>query len=122
MKKAILASRFDLPFYLRLPSKGFFTWDPECGVAAVYPRQRIGEESFSKSCKFVNAERLLDSSCPPIDDPSQHKVLMTCNTKAYGEVPTLHIDTGPTGGYSELRAYSEVTIFIIIPRGHDPFS
>ena len=30
MKKAILASRFDLPFYLRLPSKGFFTWDPEC--------------------------------------------------------------------------------------------
>jgi len=57
-----------------------------------------------------------------MDAPSQpeYEYLMTCNTKAYGEVPTLHIDTGPTGGFSERRAYSEVIVFTVIPGGPDP--
>ena len=64
MKKVVLASRFDLPFYFRLPSKGFFTRDPQCGVAATCLEQHIGEVSFSKSGKFLNAKRLLDLSYP----------------------------------------------------------
>jgi hypothetical protein len=47
---------------------------------------------------------------------------MTCKTRGYGDVPTLHIDTGSKGGFSELRAYSELTVFIVIEKDHDPFS
>jgi len=39
---------------------------------------------------------------------------MTCVSEKYGEVPTLHIDTGRTGGFSELRPYTEVAVFIVV--------
>lgn len=113
MEKKVLASKFDLPFYLRLPSSAFFTWDPEFDVAAILPCQRIGEVSFSKSCVLIKPECLLDSICPPIENSSGEKVLMTCKTKDYREIPTLHINTGSTGGFSELRPYTEIVIFII---------
>ncbi|MBI1735806.1 MAG: hypothetical protein HYR51_11590 [Candidatus Rokubacteria bacterium] len=40
MSAAILASRFDLPFYLRLPSSVLLTWDPEDAAAADEYEQR----------------------------------------------------------------------------------
>jgi hypothetical protein len=123
MFTSVLSARFDIPFYLRLPSSAFFTWDPEYGTAAIYPRQHLGEITFSKdSSKFVSAKKLLDSPSQPIEGLFYPEILMTCKTKGFGEVPTLHIDTGPTGGFSELRAYSELSVFIAIEKDHDPFS
>jgi hypothetical protein len=123
MFTSVLSARFDIPFYFRLPSSAFFTWDPEYGTAAIYPKQHLGEITFSKeSSKFVSAKKLLDSTSKPIEGLFYPKILMTCETKGFGEVPTLHIDTGPTGGFSELRAYSELSVFIVIEKDHDPFS
>jgi len=122
MKKKVLACRFDLPFYLRLPSSAFTTWDPEYGVAAFYPVQRMGHVSFSKSCIFQGAEKLLDSISPNIQRPPEYKYKMTCPTKAHVEVPTLSIDSGQEGGFSELRAYTEITIFIVISEFNNKIS
>lgn len=123
MFASVLSARFDIPFYLRLPSLAFFTWDPEYGTAAIYPRQHLGEIIFSKvSLKFKNAKKLLDSPSQPTEGLFYPEFLMTCETKGFGEVPTLHIDTGQTGGFTELRAYSELTVFIAIEKDHDPFS
>lgn len=113
MKKTVLKSLFDLPFYLRLPSSLFFTWDPEWGIAAILPCQHIGEVSFSKVCSLINSKRLLDSISDSVNNPSDQKIKMTCMTKDYGEIPTLHIDTGASGGFTELRAYTEVIVFVI---------
>lgn len=121
MKKTVLASRFDLPFYFRLPSIGYFTWDPECDVALIHPQQRAGEVSFSKSCRFVNAKKLLDSTCPPVKGPSQYEYLLECETEDHDKISTLYINTRPTGGFSEFRAYTEITIFIVIEGNQDPF-
>jgi len=115
MSAAILASRFDLPFYLRLPSSVFLTWDPEDAVAALLPRQRLGQVSFSRTTGLVPETRLLDSPGPAPHTPPAHKVLMTCQTKDYGEVPTLHIDTSQAGGFAELRPYTEATVFVTLP-------
>jgi hypothetical protein len=111
MSDAVLASRFDLPFYLRLPSSVFLTWDPEEIAAGLLPRQRLGQVSFSKTTALVQEARLLDAPCQAPYQPPAHKVMMTCVTKDYGELPTLHIDTSQAGGFSELRPYSEVTVF-----------
>ena len=122
MNDVVLAVRFDLPFYLRLPTNGFFTWDPECATAAIYPRQNIGEVSFAKTSTLINPNQLLDSPSPPIEGPINHTVVMTSESKAFGKIPTLRINTASAGGYSELRAYTEVTIFIVIRAGRDPLS
>jgi hypothetical protein len=113
MAKSILASRLDLPFYFRLPSSAFLTWDPDYGVAAILPCQHFGQVSFSRKASLFKADQLLDSPYAGLTNPSNEKVMMTCETKKHGEIATLHIDTGPTGGFSELRAYTEVIIFII---------
>jgi hypothetical protein len=112
MNTVVLASRFDLPFYLRLPGSVFLTWDPEDIAAAILPRQRLGQVSFSKTTNLVPEATLLDAPSPPAFDTPAHKVLMACETKGYGEVPTLHIDTSQAGGYAELRPYTEVTVFL----------
>jgi hypothetical protein len=39
---------------------------------------------------------------------------MKCQTKEYGELPTLHIDTGQGGGFAELRPYTEATVFVVV--------
>lgn len=39
---------------------------------------------------------------------------MTCETAEYGEIPTLEVAISPRGGFRELRAYSEVTVFLVI--------
>jgi len=44
---------------------------------------------------------------------------MTCVTKKHGEIATLHIDTASTGGFTELRAYTEVVVFIIVDEETD---
>lgn len=114
MSTAVLASRFDLPFYLRLPSSVFLTWDPEDVAAGLMPRQRLGEVSFSKITGLVPETRLLDSPAQAPYQPPARKVLMTCETRDYGELPTLHIDTSEAGGFTELRPYTEVTVFLVM--------
>jgi len=114
MNAVVLASRFDLPFYLRLSSGVFLTWDPENIAAAVLPRQRLGQVSFSKTTGLVPEAKLLDAPSPPPYDTPAHKVLMTCETKGYGEVSTLHIDTSQAGGFAELRPYTEMTVFLVV--------
>lgn len=114
MNAVILGSRFDLPFYLRLPGAVFLTWDPENIAAAVLTRQRLGQVSFSKTTSLVSAEKLLDApSAPPYETPAR-KMLMICETKGYGKVPTLHIDSSQEGGFVELRPYTEVTVFTAV--------
>jgi|GEM_PF-6234201 len=114
MIAVVLASRFDLPFYLRLPGGIILTWDPEDIAAAILPRQRLGQVSFSKTTSLVPEANLLDApAAPPYETPA-HRVLMTCQTKGYGEVPTLHIDTSQAGGFTELRPYTEVTVFLAV--------
>jgi len=119
MEKRILATRFDLPFYLRLPPSGFFTWDPEFTIAAILPCPNVGQVSFSKSTTLIDPAQLLNQTCAPRENTSDHKVLMTCQTEDYGEVPTLHIDNAATGGFSELRTYTEVNIFIVTTESDD---
>jgi hypothetical protein len=114
MNKIVLASTLDLPFYFRLPSIGFFTWDPDCDVAIIHPKQRAGEVSFSKTCKFVDAQKLLDAPCSHLEGPTNYEYLLKCEGENGIEISTLHINTKPTGGFTEFRAYSEVTIFIIV--------
>lgn len=116
MSAGVLSSRFDLPFYLRLPSKVFFTWDPEATVAAVLPRQRLGEVSFSRATTLVKDEELLDSPSPPPYMPPGHDVVMKCVVPSIGrEISTLSIDTTHTGGFTELRPYTEITMFVVLP-------
>ena len=114
MNTVILASRFDLPFYLRLPSSIFLTWDPESSAAAVLPRQRLGHVAFSRTTDLVPESTLLDAPSPSPYSAPAHEVLMTCQTNGYGEVPTLRIDTSPTGGFTELRPYTEITVFVAV--------
>ena len=114
MAKFILASRLDLPFYFQLPSSAFLTWDRDYGVAAILPCQHFGQVSFSRKATLFNADQLLDSPYAGLASPSNEKVMMTCETKNHGEIATLRIDTSPAGGFSELRAHTEVVIFIIV--------
>ncbi len=114
MSAAVLSSRLDLPFYLRLPSKVFATWDPEGGVAAVFPRQRLGQAGFARTTRLVPESALLDSPSPPPYLPPGDVVFMTCVVPTIGEIPTLSIDTTLDGGYAELRPYTEATVFIAL--------
>lgn len=115
MTAAVLSSRFDLPFYLRLPSLVFPAWDPAGGAASVHPRQRLGQASFSRTTRLVAEDRVLDSPSPPPYLPPGHDVVMTCVSTTLGEIPTLSIDTTLNGGYAELRPYSEATVFVTLP-------
>lgn len=114
MSAAVLSSRLDLPFYLRLPSKVFATWDPEAGVAAVLPRQRLGQAGFTRTTRLVPEATLLDAPSPPPYLPPGHDVVMTCVVPTVGEIPTLSIDTTLDGGYAELRSYTEITVFLAL--------
>jgi len=116
MTPAVLSSRLDLPFYLRLPHMVFPTWDPEDGAAAILPRQRLGQAGFSRSTRLVEESRVLDSPSPPPYLPPGHDVVMTCVSDELGEVPTLSFDTTQNGGYAELRPYTEATVFVTLPR------
>ncbi len=120
MPYAILACRMDLPFYLRLPSEGFLTWDPEQEAALLLPYQRLGEVSFSRTTSFRNVARLLDSPGPAVTGPVEYRYCMTCSTQEYGEVPTLRIEVLHNGGFSELRAYSEIAVFLTIREDEAP--
>jgi hypothetical protein len=121
INKSILSVRFDLPFYLRLPSAFFFTWDPEFDTALILLQQCAGEVSFSKSSSLMAPERILDSPGSSAID-SDYKYVMTCITEDYGELPTLRIDAGPQGGFTEFRTFTEIVIYIVIPDNNDPFS
>lgn len=116
--------RLDLPFYLRLPSEIVLTWDPKFGVAAILPMQRFGEVAFSRSIsrfdlgERLDPRRLLDSLAPPVDGPGRYNYTLTsASSKTGEEVPTLHIDTGPDGGFAELRGYTEIAVFVVVEQG-----
>lgn len=113
MSGGILACRTDLPFYLRLPSSGIFTWDPNKGTAAIVPLQRLGDTQFLKPTQFANVHRLLDSPSAETEGPAEYTHVMTCETVEYDEIPTLEVAISPRGGFRELRAYSEVTVFLV---------
>lgn len=108
----LYASRFDLPFYLRLPSSVFLTWDPNDSIAAVLPRQRLGEVSFSRTTSLVQEATLLDAPAPPPYGAPAHLVVMTCETRDGRTVPTLRVDTSVAGGCAEVRPYTEITVFV----------
>lgn len=78
------------------------------------PCQRLGEVSFSKTTGLIPDTHLLDSPSVSACEPPAHRVVMTCQTHEYGEVPTLRIDTGQTGGFGELRPYTEMTVFVVL--------
>ena len=120
MIEAILSSRFDLPFYLRLPSAVFITWDPDEGVAAILPRQRLGQAGFSRTTQLVPESTLLDSPSPPPYLPPGHGFMMTCDSPTLGEIPTLSVDTTLDGGYAELRPYTEATVFVALSAAPAP--
>src|SRR5438034_8412765 len=119
MISELYASLFDLPFYLRLPSSLFLTWDPHDSLAGILPRQRLGEVSFSRTTTLVQESTLLDAQAPHPYDAPRHLVVMTCETRDGRTVPTLRVDTGAAGGCAEVRAYTEITLFVsdAVPRG-----
>ena len=129
----VLAAVMDLPFYLRLPSQGFMTWDPEFGVAAIQPRQNMGQVSFSKTCDLgakdklepghhIKPQSLLDSPGSPPEGMGYYQWMVTSilGNDNGPDVPTLRLSNG--GGFSELRPYTEITVFTVVTDESTPIS
>lgn len=112
--KKIVASRFSIPFYLRLPTGFLLGWEPEAGVCAILPFRRLGEVSFSSACSLTSPAEVLDSYGSPIVETPEHEMLMTCQLANGLEIPTLKIKTGAAGGFHELRSYSELVVFVLV--------
>lgn len=83
-------------------------------MAVVQPCQRIGQVSFARTTTLLAEKQLLDSIAPPSQLPGGHNVLLKCRTVSRGELPTLAIDTSATGGFTELRPFTEVTVFVVV--------
>jgi hypothetical protein len=120
MSKYILSVRLDLPFYLRLPSSIFLTWDPEYEVAAISPSQHVGDIKFSKQSSLLAPQVILDSYSSH-EYPS-YEYMVTSVTSEHEEIKTLNINTGSNGGFTEVRAFTELSIFLLTDENSSPFS
>lgn len=123
--KNLFLVKFDLPFYLRLPSSRFFTWDPKFKYACIIPGQFIGEESFSRICnKIVDTTKTLGITqpCNLLDSPGedkqgiQYKYPVASVIEDGNEYLTQIIDTNSDGGFVQLKPFTEIKIFLVSDR------
>ncbi len=117
MNQFVVAARFDLPFYLRLPPNVFHSYDSEFGVCSILPMQRLGETSFGKKTCLLEKSYLLDGYCEsPLQsyEVAGYDYKMTSVLENNEEKPTLEIFVKKNGGFKQLRAYSEIIIWIYV--------
>lgn len=120
----VVSAKFDLPFYLRLPSKGFLCYDEKHKYCTIMPIQRLGEKVFNKKTNLVNENELLDDPhTTPLTtsriDGYDYKVRSIFDDTK--EITTLETRVRPDGGFSQLQAYTEIIIFIYL-QDEDPYS
>lgn len=114
MIRNLLSLRIDLPFYLRLPVGGFFTWDPEFDSALILPRQAVGEICFRRNrTELAHEVQILDQPSEPLPIHEEYTYALTSEFEGR-EVPTLKVCVAVEGGWTELRPYSEVVVFIAV--------
>jgi hypothetical protein len=110
----VVAARFAVPFYLRLPLGLFAAWEPETGVCAILNFRRLGDLSFGGTSSLVSENSLIDSYEPRPFETPEHQILMTCVLANGSEIPTLRISTGAGPSFTELRSYSELVVFFVL--------
>lgn len=72
----VVAARFAVPFYLRLPVGLLAGWEPETGVCAILNFRRLGDLSFAGVSSLVSEASLIDSyDQRPFEIP-EHQILI----------------------------------------------
>jgi len=112
----LISFKTDLPYYLRLPFAWFLSYDDIYKECAINCRHRFGEIQFKKSTEIINNTSLSKMISPPI----------TTGLPTYGykktdvlavtgeEITTSLIDLSENGGFTELRAYTEIDMIIFV--------
>ncbi|HMQ79970.1 MAG TPA: hypothetical protein PKE39_01675 [Ignavibacteria bacterium] len=115
-KHFVVSAKFDLPFYLRLPSNRFLSYDEKHKICVIIPLQRLGEKIFNKKTKLAEEQELLDD--PQIHELTtrkilgyDYKVVSDYNDK---QITTLETRIQENGGFTQLQAYTEITMFIYV--------
>lgn len=117
--KWVVAARLPVPFCLRLPPQLFLSWDPEASVCGILSFRRLGTVSFSNGWTpppdpSFRPEMVIDAYAPPPQEIPAHGMCMVCKTSDEKTIPSLLISTGPRGGFSELRGYSDMIVYVVV--------
>lgn len=113
---AVAAVRWELPFLLRLPPHGFPCWEPLYGVAVIVPEPQVGMVQWRRSCDFLPVDAVFAEQAPP-QNPRHfppHNYMQTVVLGDGRELPTLRLDGGPSGGFSEARPYTTAVLFMCL--------
>jgi hypothetical protein len=115
---SIALVRWELPFPLVLPQRGFFCWEPIEGVAAIDPEGEIGSLHWKRKCTFFEPKLVFQEN-RKLQDPRHWP---TCNyrienkLKTGESVITAELFGGPEGGFKEARPYTVANIFLCLTR------
>lgn len=118
--RQLASVRFPVPFYLRLPLQVFLGWEAAAGTCGILNFRRLGGVSFSsgwaptESPVPFSPEDLIDSfEPPPHEMPDEHRCVVASNPDGI-KVPSLTISAGKKTSFAEMRAYSEVIVFVFV--------
>ena len=114
--KFLVSFKTDLPYYLRLPYAWFLSYDDVYKECAINCRHRFGEIQFKKSTETINNTSLLKIISPPITSnlPPYKYLKKDILAETGEEITTSIVDLSENGGFTELRAYSEIDMIILV--------
>jgi hypothetical protein len=108
-----VAATFDVPFAISVPDGAYLCFDPVKQIGVVQTRLREGSRAFFRSLtlratKVFSETKDVASSLDQPKEARNYKVVSELKT---GEkIVTLNVDSGASGGYSECKLFSEVTV------------